>query len=358
MATGVFPDSQRSDVLPVFVQQRSLPNERDKPYTVREICGTCEKKTGHDTIIGAQRLGSLWRIYPRSNATQAKLLLSGFSLRGVSVTPCDKNPFIIRTSAGEREVKTTRLTVGNIPISYSNSEIEEMIVKLGGKPRSALFMERDRDDSGHLTRWLTGRRFMYIEVPETPLPSRVELGPFKPTLFHFEQRVNRELKCGRCLELGHGTSSCVSDVTCFDCGKAGHKRGSPSCTHIDSTTEKTPTNEEIPSGSDAIDAIGQQEKETSQPRDSPQHESVSPSTLYREPRAPRANHQTKLPFGRRARSYTPSRKRPPTSPPPVACPGKRRDTLSSRGDEEDTATTGIDTVAVSTDTMGAQSEWG
>ena len=218
--------------LPVFIHSRSLPPDNTKSFTVHEICSACEKMCGHNSIVGAQKIGSLWRIYPSTNDSRVKLLISGFKLRGYSITVCDKNPFVIVTANGEEEVKTTKLTVGNLPISFSNKEIEEMIIKLGAKPRSQLFMERDRDESGGLTRWLTGRRFMYIEVPTRPLPNKVDLGLFKASLFHIEQKVNQTKQCSQCLQPGHFTSNCPNEVICLACKRPGHKRGSPSCSVV------------------------------------------------------------------------------------------------------------------------------
>ena len=310
-------DSTLRSILPVFVQQRNLPGdiETDK-YTVHEICQACEKKSGHGTVLGAQRLGSLWRIYPKSIEARTKLLLSGVGLRGHTITLCDKNPFIVNTKDGEREIKTTKLVVGNLPISFSNKEIEDMIIKLGGKPQSALFMERDRDDRGGLTRWLTGRRFMYIQVPERPLPPRVELGPFKATLFHFEQKAARQLQCGRCLQPGHASAGCENDVICLECRKPGHKRGSPLCQQLDSMTEKDNTNEVqqpqddgageestlVSVGGTTVTANNQSSAEKALPAPA----TATPSTPRPRESRPRVPHST-LPFGR-TRSFTPTKR--------------------------------------------------
>ena len=191
-------------------------------------------------MLGAQRLGALWRLYPKTDESRTKLLIDGLVLRSHSVQCLDKNPFIVRTKEGDAEIKTTKLTIGNIPISYSNKEIEETILKLGCKPQSKLYMERDRDERGGLTRWLTGRRFLYIEVPERPLPPRVDIGNFKATLFHFEQKALRRREtsiCGRCLERGHDTRSCANDIVCHDCRQPGHRKGDPECTPMGEATD-------------------------------------------------------------------------------------------------------------------------
>ena len=197
-----------------------------------------------------------------------------------------------------------------------------MIIKLGGKPRSALFMERDRDDSGQLTRWLTGRRFMYIEVPPAPLPPRAILGPFKPTIFHFEQKAHRQTKCGRCLEEGHASSTCQNDIKCLACHELGHKRGSPQCTLIDSVPDTPIVNANITADDDKGNKSTQSPPDdaTAQPTGDSQR-GETPKTQQN--RASRSLLQSTVPFPRRHRSYTPAgRKRPLNSPTSQDSPGK------------------------------------
>ena len=49
--------------------------------------------------------------------------------------------------------------------------------------------ERDRDDNGKLTRWKTGCRFLYMEVPVQPSTKTVMTGIFKASLYHKEQKT-------------------------------------------------------------------------------------------------------------------------------------------------------------------------
>ena len=315
--------SSSSDVgsraLPVFIHSRALPNEADKVYTVSEICGACEKRTGFGSILGAQKLG-VWRIYPASVQARTALLLSGVVLRGVSVSLFDKNPLIVSTRDGEREINTTKLTIGNIPISASNEDILDMTKKLGVKPRSALFMERDRDSSGGLTRWLTGRRFIYIEVPEKPLPKRVDIGPLKASLFHVEQKETQEnQQCGKCLQKGHASKVCPNGIVCLTCKKPGHKRGSTLCEAIDSDCEipdqprpslSDPPCPPIPPTSPTHPAISGCAASSTAPED-------IQNAREGRPRYPRSSSQG------RVRSRTPNdRKRPNPSPTSSDSPGK------------------------------------
>lgn len=106
--------------------------------------------------------------------------MKGMEVRNLSVNPFDKNPYIVKTPDGKKEVQTTKLIIGNLPISYSNDEIERKLVQL--------MMERDRDERGSLTRWLTGRRFVYIRIPDRALPEKITIGSATTTLYHREQK--------------------------------------------------------------------------------------------------------------------------------------------------------------------------
>ena len=245
MASNAAVTVEDRGIPPVFVPCRNLPDcgDRDKPYSVHEICAAAEKTSGYNTIIGAQRIGGLWRIYPRTMDSRTTLLLKGLEIRHHTVNLFDRNPFIVLTTQGEREAPTTKLIIGNLPISYSSDEIERKLVQIGCEPHSKLLMERDRDEKGGLTRWLTGRRFVCIKIPVRPLPEKINIGPATATLYHQEQKQTPEnAVCSRCLTTGHRTSTCVNDIVCRTCKKPGHKRGHPSCslTQEDSDRNQQP----------------------------------------------------------------------------------------------------------------------
>ena len=121
------------------------------------------------------------------------LLLDGKEVRILTVNRFDKNPHIVKTTDGEKEVQTTKLIIANLPIS--NGEIERKLVQLGCEPQSKLMMERDRDERGGLTRWLTGSGFVYIRIPDRALPEKIS----------------------------------TNDVVLRTCRQPGHKSGHPSC---------------------------------------------------------------------------------------------------------------------------------
>ena len=241
MATGgtTSPtEDVRNRVLPVFMKNNTLPAANSKEYTTAEICEAAEKVCGSGNILGAQRISGLWRVYPATTDARQALLVSGLTLRHYKVTVRDKNPFLITAPSGsgsdqsERERPVTKVVISNVPISFSNVHILEAFTKLSVETRSKLIEERDRDSTGKLTRWLTGRRFIYISVPTSPLPKFVSIGPFKATLFHREQKQQEKTQhaeCRRCFEKSHGTAQCPNQIKCRQCFKEGHKAGDPLC---------------------------------------------------------------------------------------------------------------------------------
>ena len=118
----------------MFIPCRNLPDNTENgiQYTVRELCATAEETSGYNSVIGAQKIGGLWCIYPKSADNRAMLLLKGIEARNLTVNPFDKNTYIVKTPDGEKEVKTKKLIItGNLPISYSSDEIERKLVQLG-----------------------------------------------------------------------------------------------------------------------------------------------------------------------------------------------------------------------------------
>ena len=248
-------DSKSERCEPVFVINNQLPAFEQKNFTTAEICAAAEKVCGFNSIEGAQRIGSLWRIYPRAREGRQKLLLHGFVLRGVSVTVKSRNPFIVKTDdgnngAGDKEndqPATTRLVISNIPLSYSDSEILERVKKMGVLVFSKLISECDRDEEGKLTHWKTGRRFVYIAVPKTPLPKTIELGPFRASLYHKEQKTlekQQEAVCRRCLEKGHMAATCLAPMKCRKCLQEGHKAGEAACSLTPIGAKDAPMNQQ------------------------------------------------------------------------------------------------------------------
>ena len=218
-----------STTLPVFLKQRDISNSATQRPTVLEICVAAERVSGTGSIVGAQNIRGLWRIYPATKDARNTLLIQGICLRDVRVQVCDSNPFSLHDNMGV-EKPSTKVWIDNIPISVADTEIEQSLVKLGCELRSGIKHERARDSDNKLTRFLTGRRFVFITVPSAPLGKTMIVSLFTASVFHKEQKIaQKKVFCSKCLSSGHHFTVCTNDIVCRTCKKSGHKRGDPVC---------------------------------------------------------------------------------------------------------------------------------
>ncbi|GFS04068.1 hypothetical protein ElyMa_002903800, partial [Elysia marginata] len=65
--------SEPSSTQPVFTTTRDLPDNVD----TFDICAAAEKAAGRGSVLGAQRIGALWRLNPREQLTCRRCLGSG-----------------------------------------------------------------------------------------------------------------------------------------------------------------------------------------------------------------------------------------------------------------------------------------
>ena len=214
-------------VAPVFFKSTSIPDASIKRPTVLEVCLAAEKVTGQGSVIGAQIIGGLWRVYPATAEARTNLLTAGLKVRGTLIQVAANNPFLLRDESGE-EKPATKVWIDNIPISVADSDIEEALRKTNCELRSPIKLERARNADGKLTRFLTGRRFVFVTVPSKPLEKSLRINIFNAKIFHKEQKQT-EAFCSRCLSKGHHSSACTGEVVCKQCRKPGHKRGDPEC---------------------------------------------------------------------------------------------------------------------------------
>lgn len=144
-------NTETKSVKLVFIKFRDLPNSDNYEYSVTELCRACEHVTGAQSMVGSHRTSGLWRLYSNSLQARAQLLVSGIALCGVHVSLTDNNPFLVRGQNG-MEVPTTCVIIGDVPLSFTNKEIEGALVKFGCVLMSPIKYELDRDENGKLTR--------------------------------------------------------------------------------------------------------------------------------------------------------------------------------------------------------------
>lgn len=235
-----------SGVNPVFLKRRDIPLSDSDSVSVLEVCLAAERVSGRESVLGAQEIRGLWRIYAATREARNTLLVQGLSLRNVALKVCGENPFSLRDNLGI-EKPSTKVFIDNLPLSVADSEIENSLVSLGCELRSGVKQQRARDKDGKLTRFLTGGRFVFITVPPVPLEKTMTVSIFTAAVYHREQKsVPRKVVCSKCLLDGHHVSVCENEVVCRDCRLPGHRRGSPDCqtaTEKNSETETATSHE-------------------------------------------------------------------------------------------------------------------
>ena len=226
-ATNNMADTDSQQCEPVFViarALRALPSLHVLPDTI-DMCRAAENTSGRGSIIGAQRICGLWRIYPHRQEAMDRLLLEGMNLWGTQVSLLPKNPFTLQDQNSEK--LATKLWVGNVPLSVDGNVIKTALKKLGCEMQSTVRKELAWDKNGKLTNWETGRWFVFITVPTTPLPKMCTVGIFSAELYHREMKEKRDesrKKCANCLLPDHAAATCLYPVICLTCFRPGHRR--------------------------------------------------------------------------------------------------------------------------------------
>ncbi|GFS02901.1 hypothetical protein ElyMa_004619400 [Elysia marginata] len=161
---------------------RNLPPNCEK-ISNYAMCIATSKSLGREGVVGAQQIGALWRLYPSSQENRIELLTKGIIPEGVLINVSSQNPFLVRGGDGE-EIPSTKLTLSDLPLSVANDTVKTALVKKGLKLRSKLKMEGIRDPDGQLTEWLSGRRFVYIDLPKSTIESTLQIGQFKARVYY------------------------------------------------------------------------------------------------------------------------------------------------------------------------------
>ena len=139
-------------------------------------CTAAERVSGPGTIDGATCISGLWRIYPLTDVARVTVLTKGIVLGNKTVTLENTNPFSFRKVGSE--CQGTRLTISNLPFSYSNEAVAKNLVSAGFRLRSQILFEKARGPDRLLTDWRNGRRFVWIDLPATHSKRSLKMGSF------------------------------------------------------------------------------------------------------------------------------------------------------------------------------------
>ena len=121
----------------------------------------------------------------------------------------DSNPNVTFSGSGVSGVsrqKKDKFIIKNLPLSVSNNEIVKMLTDKNVVLASPVSYGLIRDESGHLTTFKSGDRYVYVEPFNPLLPKQQNIGIFQ------------------CLVLYHGKMA-----QCRACGEARHNIGDERC---------------------------------------------------------------------------------------------------------------------------------
>ena len=188
-----------------------------------------EQASGVNTVEDAQLVNGLWRFFAKTDTARTTLLLEGISLKGHAITVTYVNPYRPVDSNGRVE-STTRLTISDIPMHLPATELEDALSQVGCDLRSKVLYEMAQDESGNMSRFKTGNRFVYMIVPETPLPKTFRMGIFNPGSFTKSSHVLPRGSVLSAFNLDTLPESVINEQVCRTCFGTGHKVGDPACT--------------------------------------------------------------------------------------------------------------------------------
>lgn len=218
-------DSPLTRTPAVFLKTDDLINSQTKDYT---ICKSIAHIIGAEQLIGCQRIGKLWRVYPKSIESRIKLLTNSIQLDGQTVPVYAENPF--RTGARDPDQQLTKLTIKDMPLSKGNTAIKRYLEGKGIKVTRNVEYAKARDPETHqLSEWLNGDRICFADTFNPPLPRSIFIGDTKVRIFHDGQESPTEKLCTNCFSTEHFRGRCTNAACCNRCRKPGHNPGDLIC---------------------------------------------------------------------------------------------------------------------------------
>ena len=93
---------------PLFIRASTLATPTEAHVNGLEICYDLEKVAGDGTVDCVQRMGDLFRIYPKTPSAREILLINGFYHNNLSFSLLSRNPFQVR----DEQVRSTKIIIG------------------------------------------------------------------------------------------------------------------------------------------------------------------------------------------------------------------------------------------------------
>ena len=194
---------------------------------------------------------NVWILNASSEEARVFLLGAGFiNIDGTMVRLYGDHPFINLDKDGNR-IPSTKLIIDGLPIDLDGDVITRHLTSLGIQTRSKLKFENAWDpETKSLTEWLTGKRFIFIDLPTQELKKSIKIGEYNMKLYYKEMEKETP-RCKRCFG-AHWTNTCREEERCLSCKLPGHRKGDPTCPvaiqefeHVEEQSEDSESEDEM-----------------------------------------------------------------------------------------------------------------
>ncbi|CAC5425014.1 CNBP [Mytilus coruscus] len=170
------------------------------------------------SIKGLQRIRGLWRIYSDTDKETECLLSDGLELREKSIFIYSRNPRV-RIQENSTDVK---IRVKDEPLSADDGQVLRALEEYNCTILKH-FRERLRFEN-KITDCQTGDRIVICDDPlPMAIPKSIPIGKYRATILYRGQQ-NDNIKCNKCMEVGHKTRDCQNEWKCRSCGESGHRQ--------------------------------------------------------------------------------------------------------------------------------------
>ena len=162
----------KTTLLPLFIVAKHLPTDENGEIYGLELKRAMEDVIGKRSHIECiQKVNGLWRLILWEKRHRDLLLQTGLNIRGFTVTHHNRNPYLGKN--GEEQV---RLIISNVPYSIASEEIIKSLDSIGVTVNANdIQWENYRDEERNMLGTKTGRRFIFIDPPTTPLPTKMQV---------------------------------------------------------------------------------------------------------------------------------------------------------------------------------------
>ncbi|CAC5415584.1 unnamed protein product [Mytilus coruscus] len=170
------------------------------------------------SVMGLQRIKGLWRIYLDTEKDKECLLSDGLDIRGKSISIYSRNPRV-RIRKNSTDVK---IRIKDVPLSADDGQILR-----ASEGYNCVILKHLRERlryEGMITNCQTGDRIVYCDGPLiSTTPKFIPIGKLRATVIYRGQQ-NDNIKCNKCMELGHKTKDCENDWKCRNSADSGHRQ--------------------------------------------------------------------------------------------------------------------------------------